>query len=159
MSRRHCHTAPGGKAQIRFDNPLGDEYVYLQAPSTLADAPGPTGTRYLGSGAVIPEASTSTAPSVEDTFGALSLVLNGGGINQLETIIHELNDTFTGNQPPIRSFLTTIAQGEAGTPIRVVSVLAPGQRVVLSTPHQADALEISRNSDSVLVRKVNAVSN
>jgi len=54
--------------------------------------------------------------------------------------------------------VTTLAQGEAGTPIRVVSVLAPGQRVVLSTPYQADALEISRKGDSVLVRKANAAS-
>lgn len=55
--------------------------------------------------------------------------------------------------------VTTLAQGEAGTPIRMVSVLAPGQRVVLSTPYQPDALEISRKGDGVLVRKVNAVSN
>ena len=55
--------------------------------------------------------------------------------------------------------VTTLAQGEEGTPIRVVSVLAPGQRVVLSTPRQADALEISRNGDSVLVRKATAASN
>ena len=55
--------------------------------------------------------------------------------------------------------VTTLAQGEAGTPIRIVSVLAPGQRVVLSTPRQADALEISRNGDSVLVRKATAASN
>ena len=54
--------------------------------------------------------------------------------------------------------VTTLAQGESGTPIRVVSVLAPGQRVVLSTPHQAAALEISRQGDSVLVRKADAVS-
>jgi hypothetical protein len=54
--------------------------------------------------------------------------------------------------------VTTLAQSEAGTPIRVVSVLAPGQRVVLSTP-QAGALEISRQGDSVLVRKANAISN
>jgi hypothetical protein len=53
--------------------------------------------------------------------------------------------------------VTTLAEGNAGTPIRVVSVLAPGQRVVLSTP-QAGALEISRRGDSVLVRKANAVS-
>src|ERR1700680_3242099 len=46
--------------------------------------------------------------------------------------------------------VTTLAQGMAGTPIRVASVLAPGQSVVLSTPHQAGALEISRNGDSVL---------
>jgi hypothetical protein len=55
--------------------------------------------------------------------------------------------------------VTTLAQGEAGTPIRVVSVLSPDQRVVLSTPYQADALEISRKGDSIVVRKVNAASN
>ena len=54
--------------------------------------------------------------------------------------------------------VTTLAEGEAGTPIRVASVLAPGQRVVLSTP-QAGALEISREGDSVFVRKANAASN
>jgi len=55
--------------------------------------------------------------------------------------------------------VTTLAQGQAGTPIRVVSVLAPGQRVVLSTPHQPSALEISRKGDSVLVRKAATVTN
>jgi hypothetical protein len=55
--------------------------------------------------------------------------------------------------------VTTLAQGEAGTPIRVVSVLAPGQSVVLSTAHQAGALEISRQGDSVLVRRAAAVTN
>jgi hypothetical protein len=55
--------------------------------------------------------------------------------------------------------VATLAQGEAGTPIRVVSVLAPGQRVVLSTPQQAGAIEISRKGDGVLVRKAKAVTN
>ena len=54
--------------------------------------------------------------------------------------------------------VTTVAQGETGTPIRVVSVLAPGQSVVLSTPDQAAALEIRRDGDSVLVRKANTLS-
>ena len=98
----------GTTAQIRFDNPLGDEYVLLVEPGgtgASADA-----AQYLAPNSLIPESDTSTAPSVEDTFGALSLVLNGGGINQLQTIIHELNNTFNGNQPEIRSFLTTIDQ-------------------------------------------------
>jgi hypothetical protein len=55
--------------------------------------------------------------------------------------------------------VTTLAQGEAGTPIRVVSVLAPGQSVVLSTPNRSDSLEISRKGDGVLVRRTNVVSN
>src|ERR1700738_4597527 len=52
--------------------------------------------------------------------------------------------------------VTTLAQGEAGTPIRVVSVLAPGQHVVLSTTSRTSGLEISRQGDRVLVR--NAIS-
>jgi hypothetical protein len=55
--------------------------------------------------------------------------------------------------------VTTLAQGMAGTPIRVVSVLAPGQSVTFSTPHQTGPLEISRNGDSVFVRKAKSVSN
>jgi hypothetical protein len=54
--------------------------------------------------------------------------------------------------------VTTLAQGMAGTPIRVVSVLAPGQSVTFSTP-RTGVLEISRNGDGVLVRKAESVSN
>ena len=55
--------------------------------------------------------------------------------------------------------VTTLAQGEAGTPIRVVSVLARGQSVVVSTPRVAGAIEISRKGDSLFVRRTNVVSN
>jgi phospholipid/cholesterol/gamma-HCH transport system substrate-binding protein len=106
------HIPDGTTAQIRFDNPLGDEYVALESPTTSSvAAPIAQQGPYLNPGSLIPESLTSTAPSVEDTFGALSLVLNGGGINQLQVIIHELNNTFNGNQPQIKSFLTTIDQG------------------------------------------------
>jgi phospholipid/cholesterol/gamma-HCH transport system substrate-binding protein len=97
----------GTTAQVRFDDPLGDEYVLLQEPV----AGNEVSLQFLAPGGRIPENSTSTAPSVEDTFGALSLVLNGGGINQLQTIISQLNATFNGNQAPIHSFLTTIDNG------------------------------------------------
>jgi hypothetical protein len=62
-------------------------------------------------------------------------------------------------QPDGFHVVTTLAQGETGAPIRIVSVLAPGQRVILSTPQQSDVLEISRKGDSVLVRKGAAASN
>jgi hypothetical protein len=55
--------------------------------------------------------------------------------------------------------VTTLAQGETGTPIRVVSVLAQNQSVVLSTPGLAGAIEIGRKGDSLFVRKVKAISN
>ena len=89
----------GTTAQVRFDDPLGDEYILLQGPRSPPTATADDSSRFLAPGAAHPrELDTSTAPSVEDTFGALSLVLNGGGINQLQTIIGELNDTFNGNQ-------------------------------------------------------------
>lgn len=105
----------GTTAQVRFDNPLGDEYVLLTVPADI-------GAPALRPGAVIPETDTGTAPSIEDTLGALSLVLNGGGIDQLQTIIHELNNAFTGNQPQIRSFLGTVKAA--------VSSLARGRTAV-----------------------------
>lgn len=55
--------------------------------------------------------------------------------------------------------VTTLAQGEVGTPVRIVSILAPGQSVVLSTPHEAGTLEIGRKGDNVFVRKAPPVAN
>jgi hypothetical protein len=53
--------------------------------------------------------------------------------------------------------VATLAQGEAGTPVRIVGVLGPGQSLVLSTPHEAgtapSAVEIRREGDQVLVEK------
>jgi hypothetical protein len=46
--------------------------------------------------------------------------------------------------------VTTLAEGEAGTPIRVVSILSPGQRT---------GIEISREGDRVLAHRSNPVSN
>src|ERR1700736_4198289 len=52
--------------------------------------------------------------------------------------------------------VTTLALGEAGTPVRVVSVLAAGQRVVLSTANRTSGLEISRQGDRVVVRNASS---
>jgi predicted aconitase len=53
--------------------------------------------------------------------------------------------------------VATLAQGEAGTPVRIEAILAAGQSLVLSTPREAgsapNAVEISRRGDQVLVRK------
>ena len=58
--------------------------------------------------------------------------------------------------------VATLAQGEAGTPVRIEAFLASGQSLVLSTPREAgtgsNAVEISRRGDQVLVHKV-AVTN
>jgi hypothetical protein len=59
--------------------------------------------------------------------------------------------------------VTTFVQGETGTPVRVVNVLAPGQSVVLSTAREVGAVpvevEISRHGDTLLIRKATAATN
>jgi hypothetical protein len=59
--------------------------------------------------------------------------------------------------------VTTLVQGEAGTPVRVVNILAPGQSVVLSATREAGAapieVEISRQGDLLLVREAATATN
>lgn len=56
---------------------------------------------------------------------------------------------------------TLAPPGDAAAPVRVEAVLAPGQSVMLSTPHEVgvapEAVEIVRRADTVLVRKPAAV--
>jgi phospholipid/cholesterol/gamma-HCH transport system substrate-binding protein len=93
----------GTTAEVRFDSPLGDEYVLLSPPAGSTKGP------YIAPGGSLPVDATSTAPTVEDTLTVLGSVLNGGGIDQLQTIIVELNRTFTGNQSQIRTLLGQVA--------------------------------------------------
>jgi hypothetical protein len=107
--------------------------------------------------------------SVRSTLFAAALTLaslgaaHANGLRPIEAKSIDLGevsgDAYYTLEPDGFHVVTTLAQGEAGTPIRIVSVLAPGQRVLLSTPHQAEALEISRIGDSVQVRKATAASN
>jgi hypothetical protein len=55
--------------------------------------------------------------------------------------------------------VTTLVEGEAGVPVRAVSVLAPGQSVVLATGTAASAIEISRQADTLLVREAAVATN
>jgi phospholipid/cholesterol/gamma-HCH transport system substrate-binding protein len=57
---------------------------------------------------VIPLNRTNRNPEFEEIFGALSLLLNGGGIGQLQTIESELSKVMHGNEAEIRSFLSSV---------------------------------------------------
>ena len=79
----------GTTAQVRFTSPLGEDYVALTMPAKSSGQP-------LGDGAQLALTATSSAPSIEDTFAALSLLLNGGGLDQLSTIVHEVTTALHG---------------------------------------------------------------
>ncbi|PRH76682.1 virulence factor Mce family protein Precursor [Streptomyces solincola] len=93
-------------ARLEQSSLLGEKYVQLTAPAE------PRGT--LADGARIPADRTDRNPEVEEVFGALSMVLNGGGIQQLRTIAGELGTALGGNETEIRSLLTRINTLVAG---------------------------------------------
>ncbi|MFD5826032.1 MCE family protein [Lentzea sp. NPDC060358] len=84
-------------AKLRQSALLGEKFVELGKP---ADATGK-----LADNAVIPLSKTNRNPEVEEVFGALSMLLNGGGVAQLQNITKELNAAMEGNEQEIRSLL------------------------------------------------------
>ncbi|MEV5886443.1 MCE family protein [Streptomyces sp. NPDC052020] len=91
-------------ARLEQSSLLGEKYVQLGAPAKSAAA------GRLTDGAVIPAARTGRGTEVEEVFGALSLLLNGGGVNQLKTITQELNKALGGREPEIRSLLERVEE-------------------------------------------------
>lgn len=89
-------------ASLESASLLGEEFVALGPPPGVA----PSGS--LPSNATIPLASTTTNVTVEQVLGALSMLLNGGGLAQVHTITTELNKAMSGNQPQIRSLLSEV---------------------------------------------------
>jgi phospholipid/cholesterol/gamma-HCH transport system substrate-binding protein len=92
----------GTTAQILFVDPLGDEFIQLTVPSGAPHGP------YLHNGDTLTEADTSSAPSIADTLAALGLLLNGGGLSQLQTVITTLNQALDGHQQQIRQIINGI---------------------------------------------------
>ena len=83
--RRSVDLPDNAIAEIRQTSLLGEKFVSLGPPTDVA----PEGR--LSSGDVITLDRTGRNPEVEEVLGALSLLLNGGGVAQLQTISHELN--------------------------------------------------------------------
>jgi phospholipid/cholesterol/gamma-HCH transport system substrate-binding protein len=93
----------GTTAQILFVDPLGDEFIQLYPPSGASRGP------YLTNGSVLPEHQTSSAPSIADTLAALGALLNGGGLNQLQTIVTNINQALGGHQQQIQHIINDLS--------------------------------------------------
>ncbi|RSM60978.1 ABC transporter substrate-binding protein [Amycolatopsis sp. WAC 01376] len=88
------------RAELRQSSLLGEKFVDLHAPEKPEGA--------LAEGAKIPLDRTNRNPEVEEVLGALSLLLNGGGVEQIQKISHELNEALTGNEAEVRSLLSQV---------------------------------------------------
>lgn len=89
-------------AHLEQSSLLGEKYIQLSPPAAGA------ARGSLADGDRIPLTRTNRNPEVEEVFGALSMLLNGGGVNQLKTITTELNKALAGQEPQIRSMLKRV---------------------------------------------------
>ncbi|MHC3814378.1 MCE family protein [Streptomyces sp. DT9] len=89
-------------AHLEQSSLLGEKYIQLSPPAAG------TAKGALADGDRIPLTRTNRNPEVEEVFGALSMLLNGGGINQLKTITTELNKALAGQEPQVRSMLKRV---------------------------------------------------
>ncbi len=87
------------RAEVRQSNLLGEKYIELSRPAQGAE------TARLTHGSVIPVANTRHATEVEQVLGAMSLLVNGGGVAQLQPIVAELNKALGGREDKARSLL------------------------------------------------------
>ncbi|BBY39991.1 hypothetical protein MMAN_41250 [Mycobacterium mantenii] len=78
---------------------LGSVHVELAPPA------GVPAKGKLKAGSVIPLASAGAYPSTERTLAAVSLLVNGGGLGQIQDIIKALSTAFSGREQDLRSLL------------------------------------------------------
>lgn len=86
----------GATARLRYTTPLGELFV---------DVTNPTSGPLMADGEVIELDDTSTAPTVEDALSQASLLINGGGLGDLQVVTEELNTVLGGREDTVRSLL------------------------------------------------------
>lgn len=89
------------RAAITQTSLLGEKFVELSQPLNQPEG-------QLKTGDTIPLSATGSAPEVEEVLGSLALLLNGGGLQQIQTITTELNNALHGNESAVRDLLTQL---------------------------------------------------
>ncbi|MDX1891296.1 MCE family protein [Mycolicibacterium sp. 050158] len=98
----NVHLPANSTAKVGQTSLLGSMHIELAPPT---DAP-PEGE--LVNGSVIPLSSASTYPTTEQTLASVSILLNGGGLGQLQEINQSLAKAFAGRENDMRSLLTQL---------------------------------------------------
>lgn len=91
-------------ASVRQTSLLGEKFVEVATP---VDEPA---EGVLADGDTITVERSSRMPEVEEVFTALSALLNGGGIANIQTIAVELSAAMAGREDIVRSALRNVTQ-------------------------------------------------
>jgi phospholipid/cholesterol/gamma-HCH transport system substrate-binding protein len=98
------HLPANATAKIGQTSLLGSLHIELAPPVDVA----PEGK--LHDGSVIPLANGGAYPNTDQTLAALSLLLNGGGIGQVQDITTAFATAFAGREGDLRSLIDQIDQ-------------------------------------------------
>ncbi|WP_110206743.1 MCE family protein [Nocardioides daejeonensis] len=128
--RKDVNLPANAEASIRQTSLLGEKFVSLSAPSD------PSPERLKDHSQIAVE-RTNRNPEVEEVLGALSLVLNGGGVDQLKTITTELNKAFDGREGAAKSVLTQLQT--------FMGELDDNKDAIVTAIERLNALSISAN--------------
>ena len=127
-------------AEIRQTSLLGEKFVSLEAP------PGPSSGGQLEDGDLIPLDRSGRNPEVEEVLGAMSLLLNGGGVAQLKTITVELNKALEGRETDVKSVLQQldIFTGELNKGKGdIIDAIESLNRLAISLNEEEDDIELA----------------
>ncbi|WP_405134603.1 MCE family protein [Nocardia sp. NBC_01388] len=100
LIRKDIQLPHGTTAELRQATPLGDMFVAMSLPSAQ-EAGEP-----LREGETIGADHTSAGASVEQLMMSISLLLNGGGINQAAKITSQMDSMFAGRAPELSHLIT-----------------------------------------------------
>jgi len=103
-------------AALRQTSLLGEKFVSLDRPT---DAQG-----RLRDGMTIPLARTTRNSDIEEVLGALSLVLNGGSLEQIQTINVELTKALKGRESQVKDFLKQLNGFVGGLDAQKTQIIA-----------------------------------
>lgn len=108
--KRSAQVREEASARLRYTTPLGELFVDVANPAEGA---------LIKDGQTLDPARSSTAPTVEDALSSASLLVNGGGLNQLQTVTDQLNEAIGGREDTVRELLvranTFLKQANATT--------------------------------------------
>jgi phospholipid/cholesterol/gamma-HCH transport system substrate-binding protein len=94
--------SPATRARIQQSSLLGEKFVALHDPA-------PGSPKGLDDGDSIPLSRTGRGAEVEEVLGAASMLLNGGGLDQVRTISRELHTALDHEQVDTRTFLRELS--------------------------------------------------
>ena len=129
-------------ARIGQTSLLGSQHLELSVPTGVE----PEGR--LSDGDVIPIERAGAYPTIEQTLSSLSVVLNGGGLAQIQDIVKELNATLDGREDSVRDLLPRVDELVSGLDKQredIISAMDGLDRLSIKVNEQTPTIEAALN--------------